>query len=170
VFASLYAALDALLPKAFKLPPGFVCIIWLMCLIPRCSLFRIHAAKVMGVGSSGGLWRVAPTPAPCNGVCGTGEAGAPWRAVQQHGIAGCEGARSALWSASAFLLRLSSGALHPTCRHRRLLSVPVRQCGVLFGYLGPMGGPDWVAWNQGEGRGSDLYEERNGIYKEQNGS
>ena len=31
------------------------------------------AAKLMGVGSSGGLWRVAPTPAPCNGVCGTGE-------------------------------------------------------------------------------------------------
>lgn len=27
----------------------------------------------MGVGSSGGLWCVAPDPAPCNGVCGTGK-------------------------------------------------------------------------------------------------
>ena len=30
----------------------------------------------MGVGRSGGLWRVAPEPVPCDGVCGTGGSGA----------------------------------------------------------------------------------------------
>lgn len=110
------------------------------------------AAKLMGVGSEGGLWRVAPDSAPCaDGMCGQGvkQAGA-WR--------GSALATSGAWHA----LRAAGGGPaasnilpRPPSHRRRWFRQPepVRRQRVLPCLKRQLGAGGGHGWRQGGGGG-----------------
>ena len=81
-------------PKSTGLPAWpQSCLLHTWLLNFACLSSTTGAAKIMGVGSSGGLWRISPDPAPCNGACGSGTGGLADSLRGRHAAGGSDEGR-----------------------------------------------------------------------------